>query len=205
VASRDPGQLPPAGHSGAVSPVGQVGIRGRHGGRGERDLHLPGALAGHPDHPVAAVLAEAGDAGGAGLGDARGIVQQQPHHGRGAQRLGAGVGATSARAWSRSRPIGCPRRPRRTPILDLPGDPAGSAKGFKAADFGCGPALPNRLSQAPGHQPTNARFCRIEGVACARTYAQLCITFHDSARAPTSQRQLLRKVLIWPDRARSPI
>lgn len=27
------------------------------------------------------------------------------------------------------------------------------------------------------------RTCRIAGVACARTYAQLCITFHDSARA----------------------
>jgi hypothetical protein len=39
---------------------------------------------------VAAVLAAAGDAGGAGLVDAHGIVQQQPHHGRGAQRLGAG-------------------------------------------------------------------------------------------------------------------
>jgi integrase len=37
-------------------------------------------------------------------------------------------------------------------------DPAGSAEGFAAADFGCGPAIPNRLSQAPGHQPTNARF-----------------------------------------------
>ena len=50
-----------------------------------------------------------------------------------------------------------------------------------------------------------ARSCRIEGVACARTYAQLCITFHDSARALTSRRQLLRKVLIYPHRARSPI
>jgi hypothetical protein len=53
-----------------------------------------------------------------------------------------------------------PRRPRRTPNLDLPGDPAGSAEGFAAADFGRGPALPNRLSQAPSHQPTDARFCR---------------------------------------------
>jgi hypothetical protein len=73
-----------------VSPVGQVGIQDRHGGRGERDLRLPGALADHPDHPVAAVLAEAGDAGGAGLVHALGIVQQQPHNGRGAQRLGGG-------------------------------------------------------------------------------------------------------------------
>jgi hypothetical protein len=51
-----------------------------------------GALADHSDHPVAAVLAKVGDAGGAGLVDAQGIVQQQPHHGRGAQRLGAGGG-----------------------------------------------------------------------------------------------------------------
>jgi hypothetical protein len=26
-----------------------------------------------------------------------------------------------------------------------------------------------------------ALFCRIAGVACARTYAELCMTFHDSA------------------------
>jgi hypothetical protein len=45
---------------------------------------------------------------------------------------------------------------------------------------------------------------RIAGVACARNYAQLCITFHDSARALTSQRQSLRKVLIWPHRASLP-
>jgi len=49
-----------------------------------------------------------------------------------------------------------------TPILDLPGDPACRAESFKATDFGRGPALPNRLSQAPAHQPTNARFCRCE-------------------------------------------
>jgi hypothetical protein len=44
---------------------------------------------------------------------------------------------------------------------------------------------------------------RIAVVACARTYAQLCITFHDSAGALTSQRQLLHKVSpghIEPDR-----
>jgi hypothetical protein len=46
-------------------------------------------------------------------------------------------------------------------------------------------------------------WCRIAGVACPSTYAQLCITFHDSARALTSRRQLLRKVLIWPHGARS--
>ena len=64
-----------------------------------------------------------------------------------------------------------PRRPRRTPIRDLPDDPAGSAEGFAAADFGRGPALPNRLSQAPGHQPTNTRFCRIESVTGPNTMA----------------------------------
>jgi hypothetical protein len=57
-----------------------------------------------------------------------------------------------------------------------------------------------RLRALPGV----LRTCRIAGVACARNYAQLCITFHDSASALTSQRQLLRKVLIWPHRARSP-
>ena len=53
---------------------------------------LPAALADHTQHPVAAVLAEVGDVSGAGLIDAQGVVQQQPHHRRGAQRLGAGVG-----------------------------------------------------------------------------------------------------------------
>ena len=41
---------------------------------------------------VPKTFAEVGDIGTAGLIDAQGIVQQQPHHGRGAQRLGAGVG-----------------------------------------------------------------------------------------------------------------
>jgi hypothetical protein len=40
---------------------------------------------------VAAILAQVGDVGGAGLIHAQGVVQQ-PHHRRGAQRLGAGVG-----------------------------------------------------------------------------------------------------------------
>jgi hypothetical protein len=40
---------------------------------------------------MAGILAEVSDAGGAGLIDAQGVVQQQPHHRRGAQRLGAGV------------------------------------------------------------------------------------------------------------------
>jgi len=58
---------------------------------------------------VAGVLAEVSDVCGAGLIDAQGIVQQQPHHRRGAQRLGAGVGIGGgdqgwARAWSRPRP-----------------------------------------------------------------------------------------------------
>jgi len=34
------------------------------------------------------VVAEVGDVGGAGLVDPQRVVQQQPHHGRGAQRLG---------------------------------------------------------------------------------------------------------------------
>jgi hypothetical protein len=37
---------------------------------------------------VAGVLAEIGDAGGAGLVDAQGVVEQQPYDRRGAQRLG---------------------------------------------------------------------------------------------------------------------
>ena len=53
---------------------------------------LPAALADRTQHPVTAVLAEAGDVSGAGLIDAQGVVQQQqPHHRRGAQRPGAGV------------------------------------------------------------------------------------------------------------------
>jgi hypothetical protein len=55
-----------------------------------------------------------------------------------------------------------------------------------------------------GHTGLGMLTCRIAGVACAPTYAQLCITFHDSACALTARRQLLRKVLIWPYRARSP-
>ncbi len=39
--------------------------------------------------PVTGVLAEVGDVGGAGLVDAQGVVQQKPHHGRSAERLGA--------------------------------------------------------------------------------------------------------------------
>jgi hypothetical protein len=67
-----PRQLPPAGHSGAVSPVGRLGIQGRHhGGRGKRICAFQAPIA---DHPVAAVLAE--------VVDAHGPVQQQPHHGR---------------------------------------------------------------------------------------------------------------------------
>ena len=44
-------------------------------------------LADHAQHPVAGILAEVGDVGGAGLIDAQGVVQQQPHHRRGAQHL----------------------------------------------------------------------------------------------------------------------
>ena len=44
------------------------------------------------------------------------------------------------------------------------------------------------------HRPTNARICRIEGVAPGRIYAQECIIFHDSASVLTSQRQLLRNL-----------
>ncbi len=40
---------------------------------------------------MAGVLAQVGDAGGAGLIDTQGVMQQ-PHRGGGAQRLGAGVG-----------------------------------------------------------------------------------------------------------------
>jgi hypothetical protein len=87
-----PAQLPPLPRPGPLRPVGQVGLQGRHCGRGERDLRLPRALADHPQHPVAGILAQVGDVGGASLIDAQSIVQQQPHHRRGAQRLGASVG-----------------------------------------------------------------------------------------------------------------
>ncbi len=62
-----PAQLPPLPRPGALRPGGQVGIQGRHGGRGERDLRLPGALTDHPQHSVAAIPAQVGDVGGAGL------------------------------------------------------------------------------------------------------------------------------------------
>jgi hypothetical protein len=41
---------------------------------------------------VPAILAQVGDVGGARLIYTQGIVQQQPHHRRGMQRLGARVG-----------------------------------------------------------------------------------------------------------------
>ena len=53
-------------------------------------------------------------------------------------------------------------------------------------------------------RPTDALICRIAGVACTRTYAQLCITFHDSARAYVAA-SIAAQGLIWPHRARSPI
>jgi hypothetical protein len=66
------------------------------------------------------------------------------------------------------------------------------------------PSNPSRLRRGYNEAPRGAPlFCRIAVVACARTYAQLCITFHDSAGALTSQRQLLHKVFTWPHRARS--
>jgi hypothetical protein len=40
------------------------------------------------------------------------------------------------------------------------------------------------------------RFCRNEGVACARIYAQPCIIFHDSVGALTSRRQLLHNLFM---------
>ena len=91
-----PGQLPPLPRPGPLRPVGQVGLQGRHRGRGERDLRLPRALADHAQHPVAAMLAEVGDVSSAGLIDAQDVVQQQPHHRRGARRLGAGASRPSA-------------------------------------------------------------------------------------------------------------
>jgi hypothetical protein len=87
-----PAELPPVGQPGPLGSGGQVGLQGRHGARGERVLRLPGALADYAQDPVAGVLAEVGDVGGACLIDAQGVVQQQPHHRCGAQRLGAGVG-----------------------------------------------------------------------------------------------------------------
>ena len=41
---------------------------------------------------MAGVFAKVSDIGRAGLIDAQGVVQQQPHHRSGAQRLDAGVG-----------------------------------------------------------------------------------------------------------------
>jgi hypothetical protein len=58
------------------------------------------------------------------------------------------------------------------------------------------------LRQAAAYQSQRATVTG--SVQAIRPTAQLCITFHDSARALTSRRQLLRKVLIQPHRARSP-
>ena len=94
--------------------------------------------------------------------------------------------APGRRRWRDQRaglvPVHADRGPRRRADLQssICGDPAGSAEGFEAADFGRGPALPNRLSQALGHQPTNARFCRIEDVAHSATYASFGILIHGS-------------------------
>jgi hypothetical protein len=50
-----------------------------------------------------------------------------------------------------------------------------------------------------------ALFCRNEGVAHARIYAQPCIIFHGSVSALTSQRHLLCHLFVQANRARSPI
>lgn len=87
-----PAQLPPFLYSRPLRPVGQVGVQVHHRGRSERDLRLPGALADHAQHPVAGVLAQVSDVGSAGLIDTQGVMQQQPHHRRGEQRLRTSIG-----------------------------------------------------------------------------------------------------------------
>ena len=92
------GQLPPLSRPGPLRPVGQVGLQGRDGGRGERDPRLPGALADHAHHPVAGVLAQVGDVGSASLVHAQGTA-------RSAWGLvSASAAATRARTWPRSTP-----------------------------------------------------------------------------------------------------
>ena len=85
-------QLPPLPRPDPLGPGDQLGLQGRHRSGGERNLRLPRVLADHPQHLVPRIPTKVGDVGGAGLIDAQGIVQQQPHHGRVAQRRGTGVG-----------------------------------------------------------------------------------------------------------------
>jgi hypothetical protein len=56
-------------------------------------------------------------------------------------------------------------------------------------------ARPVRRTQTTTAVTAASLTCRIAGVACARTYAELCITFHDSASTFTSLWQLLRNLL----------
>ncbi len=61
------GQCRRTAQPGSAGTVGQVGVKRGHGRRGQRDLGLPGALAGHPQHPVSGIGAEVGHVRGAGL------------------------------------------------------------------------------------------------------------------------------------------
>ena len=100
---------------------------------GVRDLRPPRALADHAQHPAAGVLAQVGDVGGAGLIDAQGVLQQQPHRGRGAQRLGAGVGIGGGDQGPGLVPVqadgGRVVRIHRRPGHALGGHPAGQVMG----------------------------------------------------------------------------
>lgn len=91
-----------------------------------------GGVAGQAVAGVAAVLAEAGDVGGTGLVDAHGIVQQQPHHGRGGtsamvlpvclaggQRSRSGRLLTCALVVGDKSPATCRSGSRR--VISLPG------------------------------------------------------------------------------------
>jgi hypothetical protein len=105
-----------------------------------------------------------------------------------------------------------PSAPRRRAALSggrlLAADGCASSSSISACCF-CGVWVPGgqreRRSPCSALTGLGMLICRIAAVACAPTYAQPCITFHDSARALTSRRQLLCKVLIWPHKARSPI
>jgi hypothetical protein len=80
-------------------PVGSLvdGAVDRASDRGwQRDQHDLGALADHPEHPVAVLLAEVGDVGGAGLEDPQ---PEQPEHGRGGEVVV--VGRLAGRAQQR--------------------------------------------------------------------------------------------------------
>jgi hypothetical protein len=61
-----------------AGPGAHGSVDGAAGGWRERDQHYLGALTAHPQHPVAAFLAEVGDVRAGGFGDPQ---AEQPEHG----------------------------------------------------------------------------------------------------------------------------